>query len=481
MTSRLARWRRQVLLITVLSIFAAAAAHWWWVSRTAGPAKNLILISIDTLRADHLGCYGYRRPTSPTLDELAAHGVLFTDVTAAAPWTLPSHAAMLTGLYPHHNGIKDYGTRLDDKIPTLASVLADAGFHTMAIVNHPFLQPQFGLNRGFQQFDYIPEWSAEKRATVDSGPAITNEAIEWLSHVEQRPFFLFLHYYDVHSDYAPQPEFRRLFADGYDGPVDGTSGQLLKIRAAAIRLGPKDVQHLVDLYDGEIRQLDTQLSRVLRFLDEHHYTENTLVAVTADHGEEFMEHGGVLHGRTCYQEVLAVPLFMRGPGVPRGVRVTQPVSLVDLMPTVLSLMAAPLPERRDGISLRPYWERPAGPFPDRVAFAEAFLSRQSAALADFLRTPPAGAEPGNVQPGTTGMVRSGADKFCLNPLSQRNELYDLRTDPGEQVDLSAREPDRAQRLRGLLEGFVQHAVVPGASVTLSQEQLERLRQLGYAP
>jgi len=440
---------------------AALAAAWIGCFHTPKPSLNVVLVSLDTLRADHLGCYGYGRPTSPALDALAAAAVRFASVTAPAPWTLPSHATLLTGLYPHRHGVKNYGTRLDDVTPTLASILAAKGYRTGAIVNHHFLGPNFGLMRGFAEADYVSEWSDDDPATrrlIDRSDLITDKAIAWLARAEP-PFFLFLHYFDLHSDYAPRPEYRAMFAGDYAGAIDGSTEQLLAIRANGTRLDPADRDHLVALYDAEIRQLDDQLARLFRALDARGLSDRTLLVVTSDHGEEFMEHGSVLHGRTMYQEVIAVPLLVRGPGIPRGVRVAQNVSLADLAPTILDVLGVAAPLGIDGRSVAGYWREPDRLHPEHLAFAEADWT--------------------NAQPDIKRMVRREGHKLHLDRTTDATELYDVLADPDEQHDLGAQQDDRVRELRADLDAFARDERPPVTVAPPTGDVLDRLRALGY--
>lgn len=447
-------------LVALLAI-AGAPALTSCGSAPKGP-PNVVLVSIDTLRADHLGCYGYPRPTSPALDALAGGGVRFTNVTAPAPWTLPSHASMLTGLYPHTHGVKNYGTRLDPRTPTIASTLAGRGYRTHAIVNHHFLGPDFGLMQGFAEAEYVSEWSDdddEPRRLVDRGDVITTRAIDWLARTEP-PFFLFLHYFDPHSDYAARPEYVAMFARDYAGPIDGSTGQLLSIRREGVRLAAADLEHLTALYDAEIRQLDDQLARLFRALDEAGQSARTLLVVTSDHGEELMEHGSVLHGRTMYEEVIRVPLLMRGPGIPPGVQASQNVSLTDLMPTLLEVLGIPSPAGMEGRSVAEYWRPPGAGQPGHLAFAEA----------DWM----------NAQPDSKRMVRHGAHKLHHDRVTDATELYDLAADPREQTNLSVREPDRVRLLRQELDAFSRTERTPVTIAPPTGDVLDRLRALGYA-
>jgi arylsulfatase A-like enzyme len=440
---------------------AAVGAGRMGFLRARNPPLSLVLVSLDTLRADHLGCYGYGRPTSPALDALAADAVQFASVTAPAPWTLPSHASLLTGLYPHRHGVKNYGTRLDDETPTLASILSANGYRTGAIVNHHFLGPDFGLLRGVAEADYVSEWSdgdPDTRRLIDRADLITDRAIAWLARAEP-PFFLFLHYFDLHSDYDARPEYRAMFAGDYAGPIDGSTEQLLAIRANDTRLDAADRDHLVALYDAEIRQLDDQLRRLFQALDARGLSRATLLVVTSDHGEEFMEHGSVLHGRTMYQEVISVPLLVRGPGVPRGTRVAENVSLVDVVPTILDVLGVSAPAGIDGRSVAAYWRQPGEPHPAYLAFAEADWT--------------------NAQPDIKRMVRHGSHKLHLDRTTDATELYDVGADPGEHDDLATRQADRVRELRVLLDAFGRDERPPVTVAPPTGDVLDRLRALGY--
>ena len=239
--------------------------------------RNVLLISLDTLRADRLGCYGYDRPTSPFLDRYARENTFFTNVTANSPWTLPSHATMLTGLFPHRNGVTDEWKALPPEVPTLASVLSVKGFRTAALVNSYWLTGETGLNRGFDEFAFIAE------GDPDAGGKITDRAIEFLekSAGKDRPFFLFVHYYETHSPYAPTQARRDEFARPYGGIANGTTEQLRAVREGSLAFAEADIGHVSDLYDAEIRVLDGLLERLITRLKTLGLDEETLVVITA--------------------------------------------------------------------------------------------------------------------------------------------------------------------------------------------------------
>jgi arylsulfatase A-like enzyme len=463
------------------------------------PPPLIILLSIDTLRADHLGAYGYERFTSPMLDAVAREGVLFEDASAPSSWTLPSHASMLTGLYPASHRLILNGGRLPDGIPTLAALLKPAGYSTAAVVNSVWLkQTTFQVTRDFEKFQQIK--SSPQRMKPNTW--ITDQAIEWIGDAGDQPLFLFIHYYDVHSDYVSQPEFERLFVEPYDGFADGSGWQLFlasledefiqrcktdfdedrcvfgssdtprPIDGTSRRpeFGPEDVKHLIDLYDAGIRQLDTELARLFGFLRDAELAESTLLIITSDHGEEFMEHGGVEHFMTQYQESIRVPLIIRGPGVPAGRRIATPVSLVDIVPTILHLAGAVVEPELQGHDLSSLWSDTPDP-----AFERRFLYGEAPGGLSFQ-----GGSPGVFR--IYRSVREGRYKLIHEQRDDRYALFDLQEDPTEQIDILAREPVVAARLRA--EMLRRYSIRPAEvedenQVELSPEDREQLKALGY--
>jgi arylsulfatase A-like enzyme len=194
--------------------------------RPAPPPARVLLVSIDTPRPDHLGAYGYARPTSPHLDAFAKGGVVFEDVTSTAPWTLPAHASLFTGVYPGRHGLATSNAKLSDSVATLATQLATSGFATAAVVNSNYLSQTFGLERGFQRFRYVVESVTQR----EPSRAITDQALAWAKELAGQRWFLFFHYYDVHSDYRSLPEYEAQFVRPYAGTLDGTTAQLMAFR-----------------------------------------------------------------------------------------------------------------------------------------------------------------------------------------------------------------------------------------------------------
>ena len=444
---------RAIRLLLAIAALAAGCGE-------ASQPRNLLLISLDTLRADHLGCYGYARPTSPFLDRLASQGVLFEQAYATSPWTLPSHASLFTGLYPSQHGVMTEELSLPTDLPTLAEALRGRDFATAGFVSGIFLGPRFGLGRGFERYGVIPTRaeSGGSATSLSATDRVSAGGLEWLATRQERPFFLFLHYFDIHSDYRPEPRFAALFGEPYHGPVDGSTRQLRAFLRGQIAIDADGRAHLVDLYDAEIRQLDQGLEELFAQLRERGALDQTIVVVTADHGEELFDHGGVFHGRTQYQEMLRVPLILAGPGIPSGLRIDQPVSLIDLAPTLLTLLGALVPSAVSGRDLASLWRAPGAGWPERDLFAEA-------------NSPSDGASPQRA-------VLRGRWKLILHEGGER-ELFDLGGDPRERVNRAAAEPERtadlASRLTTSLGSVREAPVLP----KLSPAMRKQLEALGY--
>ena len=422
--------------------------------RSRETARSVVLVSIDTLRADHLGSYGYERPTSPNLDALAQEGARFLRCSSPATWTVPAHCSMFTGLYPRTHGVDGWQKSLSADTGTLAEALDAVGFATAAFVNVNLFNNQRGYERGFDAFELIPEL----RAPEGSANKVIDRALEWLAEHREERFFLFVHLYDVHSDYIAKEPYLGEFADpAYRGSVTGRTNQLKQVRLR--KLGPwgsAEAQRLVDLYDAGVRQLDADIERLLKGV----CSDDALLLVTSDHGEEFLEHGDVLHGRTLYQELVGVPLIAVGPGIAPGTVIEENVSLVDLMPTVLGSLGVEIPEGIEGIDLGPSWC--AVPLaPNRVVFAEADKWM------------------GMVDGNFRRAVMRGDFKLLRDGLSGRAEVYDLSADPDETHNLAGAVPELVKALSLELERFEAGGRELDDSFELSDEEIEALRELGY--
>jgi arylsulfatase A-like enzyme len=506
--AKISRTRRAVpaLLLVALALFAIGCDRPEPASSTPEPTpaparpapprpaakrvpRIVILISLDTLRADHLGSYGSARFTSPVLDGIAREGVVFDDASATAPWTLPSHASMLTGLHPNEHGVTTQWRSLPEDISTLQGVLSRRGFRTAAVVNSTLLrQRPYQVTRGFDEFVWIEEGFDHREPSRH----VTDRAIAHLSRSDRKPLFLFVHYYDVHSDYVSLPGYERLFVDPYSGIADGstlqlfyanlnqdyadrcredfdseactvTSGRVIDASTPKIRYTAADVRHLESLYDAGVRQLDTELGRLFSHLRTSGKLDEALVVVTSDHGESFGEHGAMEHGFDQHQEVLRVPLIIRGPGIPRGKRIDAPVSLVDVMPTILAQLQIMPPGDGAGLDLAPLWQG------DRP---EAFATRRLYGESPIWIHPLVGNR-------LMRSVREGNFKLHFDALRGTHALYDLSVDPGEATDISQGYPELTARLVAHMKERYPALPPEREGIELDENDVDRLRALGY--
>jgi hypothetical protein len=318
---------------------------------------NVILISLDTLRPDHLGCYGYSRKTSPNLDRLARSGVVFKTSRSQAPWTLPSHMSLFTSMLPSHNRVEDLNEVLSDNLRTFPELLKAAGYETTAIVNNGQMKKHWGFGRGFNNWKDF-----EVDTPAGNCESITNHAMEWLAtnSKSESPFFLFLHYFDVHEPYQAPEKYREQFGVKVTGPE--TRQIMWGARTPDRDLTDQEKRYVIDAYDAEIAWLDTELGRLFESVPE-----NTLIVVFSDHGEAFDEHGWTLHGATLYEEDVRTLLIMNGKGI-EPAEIETPVMLMDVAPTVLDICGVRVPEQFEGLSLKPLTQGRA--LPERVILSE---------------------------------------------------------------------------------------------------------------
>lgn len=423
---------------------------------------NVLVIVVDTLRADRLGCYGAERDTSPAIDGLAASGTLFVNAYVPSPWTKPSVASILTGRYPSGHGL----TGLDRKLPkgarSIAQMLGDEGYRTAGVVSNRLIG-KFG--RGFETFDA----SEGKGPGHVSGERVTRKAIALAEELaaDEAPFLLYVHYFDPHVDYKPHPDFG--LAPERAGRLDGTQtwNELDEMRAS---LSEEELAFVRDLYDGEVRYTDEAVRDLLAALERLGIEDETIVVFTSDHGEELMEHGNIGHTRTLYEELIRVPFLVRAPGAPAGLRLEHPVSVVALVPTVLELC---------GVDAREYsFQQPS--LAARI-HGEPEPEGEAAIFAEVDFVPP---KDPNIPVGETRKksLRKGDWKIILDQLSDSYELYDLAADPGETRDLSEAEPERLEQLKVALDLAIEHAgqdALDPEELDLSPDEVEMLRSLGY--
>jgi choline-sulfatase len=456
--------RAAVASLVALALLCACAGR---------PVPNVLLVVVDTLRADHTSAYGYARDTTPRLRALAEQGVRFENAYAPVGLTAPSHASLFTSLHPLTHGVVRNGLALGDEHVTLAEYLAVRGYQTAAVVSSFVLDREFGLGQGFAFYDdhfdpaeatvELAEWEghAVGEAFDRRADHTTRRAVAWLRETRSAdsPFFLFVHYFDPHAPYTPPASAAARFAPEGPGPAAEVAA-----------------------YDAEIAFTDAAIGRLLDALDELGLADATLVVVTADHGEGLMQRGYMLHGLSVHEEELRVPLLLRWPAqLPAGRSVAEPVSVLDLEPTLAELV----PIGRTGIASeghsfaaalrgaggldaeRPIfvYRRDFGPEPVRPAVVGEEPGAQA-------RVSVAGRQYG---------LREGRWKYVIAPLEGPPALYDLEADPGELHDLSAREAGQARRLGEQLEAWLGvHAQPLPAAGTPSAEDRARLEALGYA-
>lgn len=344
----------------------------------ARPPLGIILISVDTLRADHLGAYGYGRPTSPFFDALAARGTLFENAVVQVASTLPSHMSIFTGLYPAEHGVYPPDGLLAPAIPTLPEVLSRHGFRTGAVTQGGWLEEHFGFNRGCDFFEALLPWEMvderpEKRGALRK---VFDRGLGYLAGVGDAPFFLFLHTFTVHDPYTPPEGYAKIFWTRPAPAVFPPEGKLLEeVNRGTRTLSPEGLEYFKALYDAQIRFFDDELRAFFGGLERLGLLSRTVVVLTADHGEEFLEHGKLVHEQ-LYQETVHVPLLVVTPLYKPGQRVPSLVESVDLAPTLLELAGVPPSQRPrlSGRSLVPLLEDKAARVRSE-AYAEHFVSR----------------------------------------------------------------------------------------------------------
>ncbi|HVN79537.1 MAG TPA: sulfatase-like hydrolase/transferase [Terriglobia bacterium] len=402
----------------------------------AASRPNLLLVTIDTLRPDHLGCYGYKQIRTPNIDQLAEDGVRFRTVVSQVPLTLPSHCTILTGTYPAYHGVRDnVGYKLSESKTTLAKILRNQHYQTAAFVGAYVLNSKFGLNQGFDDYDDKIEGSSNFGPVVNLNQVerrageVVSRAMGWLKAHSQSPFFVWIHLYDPHDPYEPPSPFKE--------------------------------QYKANPYDGEIAYTDRELGRFLELLKQKRLYENTVVVLAGDHGESFGEHKEWTHGYFIYDPTILVPLIIKTiQKETAGKVVIEQVSLVDVAPTILQLLDLPRPTELQGLGMlglmlgkQRDWQR--------QAYSETFYPAQ------FGWSP-------------LMAVRRADAKFIKAP---KSELYELRGDPGEHVNRILQRNALAHELNANLTQIESTYSDPNASQTaslsLSPQELEKLGALGY--
>jgi len=420
---------------------------------------NVIIVMVDTLRADHMSTYGYERRTTPFISQFASQAVVFEHARSQASCTFPSVNSLLTSRNPaifNRQGKGQLG--IPDEYPSIAEILKEQGYRTIAVSASPIVRatpsdfnPIGGFDRGFDIFVEDPLWG--------SGGRVNRGVIHQLEAIEE-PFFLYAHYMDPHGPYRPPERYEKHFAGEYEGhgfigrgnPVP--IGKMLYANGPHVDITTRDIQHLVDLYDDEIRYFDGVFRRLIRYLDERDLLDRTLIVLTADHGEEFLEHGHIKHCRGVWDTVTRVPLIFRFPGVEGGRRIDGAVQILDIVPTILDYLTIETKDLQlEGTTLLPLLE---GREPSR---RYAFSDQREYRSADD---------------GRFHLILDGEDSTVT--------LFDLRSDPLEQHDLFSLDHPEVTRLSDALNRWLTDT---GQLMRFDEElaaariKEEELRALGY--
>jgi len=451
-------------------------------SPVAGPRPNVLLITVDTLRPDHLGCLGYARPTSPAIDSLAARGVVFRQAVTAAGRTVQSFPSILTGVIPPTHGLRYEGqsTEAINGRLTLTRALKDAGYDAFAVTQGL----NVGLHRDFDVYDpdiYLDPQGKKVYVPTRNDMEATKKAMQWLRGRQgrQNPFFLWLRYNAPHWPYDPPAPYAERFDPDYKGPHTFNEEAAPGVERGDLifgikRLPDREVQHAIAHYDGEVAYADAAIADLLRGLDTLGATGRTIVVVTADHGESLGEHDYFFeHGAYLYEPVVRVPLIVVAPGrLPEKKIVETLGRTIDIVPTVLDLAGIRRPEGLEGVSLVP-WARGETHDPAPAAYSESGRN--------FYKENPRQKVPGVA--GKWRMMRDDRYKLLMIPdvPEPQWEFYDLKTDPGETKNVLAEHPVEADRLKQLLLAIVARDPMRNdrEEPALPDDLEERLRSLGY--
>lgn len=452
------RLGRPVGRLATAAVAGLACLALWACSGKLPAPERIILISIDTLRADYVGAYGYTRfPTSPHLDAFAAANLLFDASIVVEPFTLTSHMSLLTGLFPQHHRVRGKAA-LSGSIPTLASLLRAQGHVTQAFVDGGYLDRHWGFDQGFDDY---------RQADGKGLQAILPQAVDWIERHRDRRFFLFLHTYDVHSRglapyYESPAPFRGAFSAGSGSDLESTTRAefVARWQEKAANLSAADEDYIRSTYAEGVRFVDEELGRLFAFLEASGLYDDALVIVWSDHGEGLYDHELWAHGE-LYDHTIRVPLLMKIPGAAGGKRIRSVVSAVDILPTVLELARAPLPGRLDGRSLLPLLRDDPG---GGAAFSIQARHRQR-----------------------LFSIRSAREHYISDLVGPGTFFFDLREDPAERENLSpsgaAREAALAERLAGWIGAYDaarrEKTVRREPEQALGPELRDRLRALGY--
>ena len=452
---------------------------------------NVLLISVDTLRPDHLGCYGYDKDTSPNIDRLGSRGALFKSAISSSSWTLPAHMSLFTSLPESVHGVNDNWLRLDENRVTLAERLRDAGYTTAGFYTGPYLHPSFGFDQGFDLYEACLEYRGwfpellggaggaeeyeevferlrdpereqqpqelrlrrdiDRRSHTDqTSSLLTQRALTWLERNRESQFLLFLHYFDVHYDFVPPPPYDEMFRDA-GPPRDDLDREFISNPQISATMPEADLRYVISQYDGEIGWVDHNIGRVLAKLGELDLRDRTIIVLTSDHGEEFFEHGDKGHQKTLYDEVIRIPLIFSCPGVlPEGEAHEPQVRIIDVYPTLMGLLGLDPPPEILGRDLGPLIRREV-------------QGQDLPALSELLRQRADGGK------GVLTSLRFPEEKIIADIDNGEFDYFDLGLDPKELAPRrsSSSEADlEADELRN-------HLVEISELLVLHEQRLEK--------
>jgi len=457
-----------------------------------GKRPNIVFILIDTLRADHLPIYGYTRQTAPNLTALAQQGITFKHMHAQASWTKPSIATLFSSLYPSVHKVSELRDFVPDSLTTLPEALRAAGYKTFGVSSNIIISSTFGFGQGFEELRLWKDLSAfrltmlrrvahdvlgpknfisrrlprllgiEKPGTPPTAAVITDIALNWVSQNHEQPFFLYVHYMDPHDPYSALSPYDQAFDYRRTPPI--RAGGIDPLKLLSNGHDPKQVGQIIDQYDGEILYTDFHIGRLFKELEKLRATKDLLTIATADHGEEFFEHGQLGHGHSAYEELLHVPFFIRWPSrIPAGGFYEGTGGLIDVMPTLLDLLDTESPPGIQGTSLAAALVKPDSAEPERLLFSET--RRDSFEFESVLQD------------------RKKLIRHVFGPQQGAEELYDLAKDPLERTNLAVQAQDQVAALQQELEAFnkvtSQAAQHESRQVELDKDTEKVLRSLGY--
>lgn len=422
--------------------------------------NNVLIITIDSLRADHLSCYGYKRDTTPNIDMMAKSGALFTTAISQAPWTKPSVASLFTSSYMTIHNVwysyketRDYAIscKMSNDMVTLAEILKIHGYETAAFGQKFHLRQEFGFKQGFGSFNM----------RLGRSLNITNNVLSWLQEKQPNKFFIYIHYDDAHFPYNPPDKFKMY--DIYKSTANITGENIQTIRRGTLKLSEEDVNHVIASYDGEIKCVDEKINILMNKLHDMGYGDNTIVVILADHGDEFMEHGGVAHGHSLYGELTHIPLIIKSSTIPGNIRVDGLAQSIDIAPTILDFLDLQPDKEWEGKSLVPLI------FKGEAVHDYVYSEHKGYNSKDFLRS-----------------IQSTKWKLIRNYYKKQSLLFDLENDPGEFVNVKDRYPKIAAKLESQLSKWLKKERSKSntsqfmSAIKIDEATKERLKSLGYA-